>query len=94
MILETMEHVENTRVKLGWLEERYRVNAEMPGEMTYARRLTMRSLKRLINQLIEEIVRYESRAKSAAKANGKGATQEPSQSAQAASSVDREPVVG
>ena len=44
------------------LEERFRINAEKPGEMTYARRATMRSLKRLINQLAGEIVRYESRA--------------------------------
>ena len=66
MNLESAQEVENTRVKLRMLEEAYRANEEEPGEMTYARRLTMRSLKRLMNQLTEEIVRFESRAASAA----------------------------
>ena len=54
--------LENTRTKLRWLEESYRAHAENPAQMTQARRLTMRSLKRLMNQLTEEIVRFESRA--------------------------------
>jgi hypothetical protein len=66
MTLESAQEVENTRVKLRMLEEMYRRREEEPGEMTYARRPTMRSLKRLMNQLTEEIVRYESRAESAA----------------------------
>jgi hypothetical protein len=64
--LENRQQVENTHEKLRLLQERYRANAEAPGEMTYARRLTMRSLKRLINELTEEIVRYESRIASSA----------------------------
>ena len=52
--------------KLRMLEDLYRRREEEPGDMTYARRVTMRSLKRLMNQLTEEIVRYESRAESAA----------------------------
>ena len=62
MILETEQDATNTRVKLQRLEELYRLNLEEPGEVTTARRLEQRSLKRLINQLTEEIVRYESRA--------------------------------
>ena len=64
MTLESQQEVENTRVKLRMLEDAYRRNEEETGEMTYARRLTMRSLKRLMNQLTEEIVRFESRAAS------------------------------
>ncbi len=62
MTLESVQEVGNTRVKLRMLEDLYRRREEEPGETTYARRLTMRSLKRLMNQLTEEIVRYESRA--------------------------------
>ena len=62
MILETEQEVANTRAKLHRLEELYRANLEEPGEMTTARRLEKRSLKRIINQLTEEIIRYETRA--------------------------------
>jgi hypothetical protein len=61
--LETREHVENTRTKIRLLEERYRANEAEAGPITEARRLTMRSLRRMINQMTEDIVRFESRAK-------------------------------
>ncbi len=62
MTLENHQQAENTREKLRLLEERYRLNAEKPGPMTEARRLTLRSLRRLINEMKEELIRYESRA--------------------------------
>ena len=66
MNLGSRQQVENTRVKLRMLEDLYRRREGESGELTYARRLTMRSLKRMMNQLTEEIVRFESRAASAA----------------------------
>jgi hypothetical protein len=49
MNLESRQQAENTREKLRLLEERCRAIEEGPGEMTYARRLTLRSFRRMMN---------------------------------------------
>ena len=61
MGLHSQSELESTRKKLRLLEERYEAHSSATGDSSQARKLTMRSLKRLINQLKEEIARYESR---------------------------------
>lgn len=61
MILESRQQVENTREKVRLLEERCRAYEADPGAMSYARRLTLRSLRRMIDQMKEEVERFESR---------------------------------
>jgi hypothetical protein len=53
-----------TRGKLRDLERFFDTTFAEPGERTYARELTLRSLKRTINQLKEEIVRFEAKTRS------------------------------
>jgi hypothetical protein len=62
MNLESHRQADNTREKLRLLEERCRAIAEEPGELTYARKLTLRSFGRMMNQMREELARFESRA--------------------------------
>jgi CobQ-like glutamine amidotransferase family enzyme len=62
MNLESQLELEVTREKLSGLELVYAATLAEPGEKTYARELTLRSLKRTINQLKEEIARFEAHA--------------------------------
>ncbi len=59
MKLQSGHELENTRRKLGDLEEAYAAAATRPIENVHAREATLTSLRRLINQLKEEIARYE-----------------------------------
>jgi hypothetical protein len=59
MSLQNLREVENTRRKLGELEEEYEATAKRPIENRQVREAALSSLKRLINQLKEEIARYE-----------------------------------
>lgn len=61
MSLRSEREAQNTRNKLGRLEERYRARQAQIGGNARVRELTMVSLKRLINQLTEELIRYETR---------------------------------
>ena len=61
--IRSQEQLDNTKNNLRWLEDHYRRRKEERAEETYARKLSLQSLKRTINQLKEEIVRYESHAK-------------------------------
>jgi DNA-binding LytR/AlgR family response regulator len=61
MMLDNEIELQNTRVKLRELQERYEALRVDQSEDPRVRRLTMMSLKRLINQLTEEITRFESR---------------------------------
>ena len=65
MKLETNRELEVTRAKLHGLEQLYETTLAEPGEKTYARELTLRSLKRTINQFKEEIARFEAKTNSA-----------------------------
>ncbi|MEX1095816.1 MAG: hypothetical protein WED34_07180 [Planctomycetales bacterium] len=56
-MLEDERQVENTRIKLKRLEERY--EQEKEGPPSWARRVTLRSLKRTINQFKEEIAVFQ-----------------------------------
>ena len=61
MSIENRRQCENTRAKLGDLEELYDKKRIEPGD-EFIRELTLRSLKKRINQLKEEIARFEARA--------------------------------
>jgi hypothetical protein len=63
MSIKTIDQLENTRAKLGLLEDRLQALSEEPGADTIARSWTVRSLKRLVHQMKEEITRFESHAK-------------------------------
>jgi len=62
MNLQNTRQLQNTRVKLGMLEEQYETARTDSDIAEHVRELTLRSLKRLINQLKEEIVRFEARS--------------------------------
>lgn len=66
MSLQSKRELEVTREKLHGLEQLYDATLAEPGDKTYARELTLRSLKRTINQLKEDIARFEAKASSAA----------------------------
>lgn len=68
MELKSDREVEVTREKLRHLEEHYDAALQCDEPKTYARELSLRSLKRMINQMTEEIIRYESRKNSPAPA--------------------------
>lgn len=59
MTLQSVHELENTRRKLGELEEEYEAATHRPMDNAQVRAATLNSLKRLINQLKEEIARYE-----------------------------------
>ena len=61
MSLQSKRELEVTRQKLRDLEKLYDTTAADTDDKSYARDLTLRSLKRTINQLKEEIVRFEAR---------------------------------
>ena len=60
MSLENRRQLENTRVKLGELEELYSQTRAGPAISEHIRQLTLRSLRKRINQFKEEITRFES----------------------------------
>ena len=66
MKLQNKRELEVTRAKLRDLECLYDTTAADPGDRTYARELTLRSLKRTIKQFKEEIARFEATANSTA----------------------------
>ena len=66
MSLESKRELEVTREKLRGLEKLYDSTLVEPVEKTYARELTLRSLKRTINQMKEEIARFEAKVGSSA----------------------------
>jgi len=59
MSLQSVHELENTRRKLGELEEEYEAALKRPIDDAHVRDATLSSLRRLINQLKEEIARYE-----------------------------------
>ncbi len=61
MKLESKRELEVTRAKLRDLGRLYDSTLAEPGEKTYARQLTLGSLKRTIKQLKEEIARFEAK---------------------------------
>jgi len=61
MSLQSKRQLEVTREKLRGLEEQYTAALAEEEENTYARELTLRSLRRTMNQLKEEIARFEAR---------------------------------
>ncbi len=61
MSLENERQLENTRAKLGRLEQRYHRLQTEPAENPHVRELTLRSVKSMINQMREEIAVFESR---------------------------------
>ena len=69
MTLESRRELEVTREKLRGLEQLYAATQATGTEKSYARTLTLRSLRRTINQLKEEIARFEARSTSAAPGN-------------------------
>lgn len=62
MTLQNQRQLDNTLKKLRELEQLYANTEQEPVDNTYARELTLRSIKRMINQLQEEIARYQARA--------------------------------
>ena len=62
MILQTIRELETTREKLQLLQNHYQSRLRDTTEKTYAREVSLRSLKKMINQLTEEIARYEAHA--------------------------------
>jgi hypothetical protein len=66
MSLQSKRELEVTREKLLGLERLYDATLAEGGQKTYARELTLRSLKRTINQLKEEIARFEAKTPSTA----------------------------
>ena len=66
MTIENKRQLENTRIKLGELEQLYEKTQQDPATSAHVRELTLRSLKKRINQFKEEIIRFEARAGSAA----------------------------
>jgi len=65
MTLRSKRELEVTQEKLRGLEQQYATTLTSSEDNTYARELTLRSLRRTINQLKEEIARFEARARSA-----------------------------
>ncbi len=65
MTLQSNRELETTRQKLRDLEQLYANTVASSAENTYARELTLRSLRRTINQMKEEIVRFTARTGSA-----------------------------
>ena len=63
MSIQTQHELENTRVKLRQIEDRYAtLSAEhVESGQEKVREWTLQSLKKLINQFNEEIARFESR---------------------------------
>jgi hypothetical protein len=62
-VIQSQQQLENTKEKLRQLEEHYRQRKEEPSADTYARKLSLQSLKRTINQLKEEIARFRARSR-------------------------------
>ena len=62
MNLHGARELEATREKLQLLQNHYQSRLRDTTEKTYARELSLRSLKKMINQLTEEIARYEAHA--------------------------------
>jgi hypothetical protein len=62
MNIENRHQLENTRLKLGELEQLYAKKQQEPAVSEHIRELTLRSLKKRINQFKEEITRFESSA--------------------------------
>ena len=65
MNIENRRQLENTRRKLGELEQLYEKKCQEPTVDAHVRELTLRSLKKRINQFKEQISRYEARVSSA-----------------------------
>jgi len=61
--IHTQQQLDNTKEKLRELEDHYRQRKEGLTENTYARKLSLQSLKRTINQLKEEIARFEAHSR-------------------------------
>jgi len=61
--IQSQQQLENTKEKLRQLEEHYRERKHEAAENTYARKLSLQSLKRTINQLKEEIARFEAHSR-------------------------------
>lgn len=61
MSIENRRQLDNTRAKLGELEQLYAKTAAAASD-AHVRELTLRSLKKRINQFREEIARFEARA--------------------------------
>jgi hypothetical protein len=61
MSIENRRQWENTRLKLGELEQLYETKRQEPAD-EHVRELTLRSLKKRINQFKEELARFEARA--------------------------------
>jgi uncharacterized protein DUF6932 len=57
--IEDEQQLENTKRKLALLAAKYEEARCRPSTNTYARTLSLRSLKRMMNQFQEEIVRYQ-----------------------------------
>ena len=66
MSLQNKRELEVTRVKLRELQQLYDAT-QASDDKTYARELTLRSLKRTMNQLKEEIARFEVKTNISAK---------------------------
>ncbi|MBI3821265.1 MAG: hypothetical protein HY289_01135 [Planctomycetes bacterium] len=62
MSLQSKRELEVTRRKLSDLQRLHDATVAEAGEKTYARELTLRSLKKTINQLKEEIARFEAKS--------------------------------
>ena len=62
MNLQGARELETTRKKLQLLQDHYQSRLRDTTDNTYARELSLRSLKKMINQLTEEIARYEAHA--------------------------------
>jgi hypothetical protein len=61
-VIQSQQQLANTKEKLRQLEEHYRKRRAEAAEDTYARKLSLQSLKRTINQLKEEIARFQARS--------------------------------
>lgn len=59
MSIENKRQLENTRVKVKFMEELYARTREEPTQNAYVRELTLRSLRKRINQFKEEMMRFE-----------------------------------
>ena len=61
--IQSQQQLENTKENLRQCEDHYRRRKEEPADNTYARKLSLQSLKRTINQLKEEIARFEAHSR-------------------------------
>ena len=61
--IQSQQQLENTKDKLRQLEEHYRQRKEEQGDHSYARKLSLQSLKRTINHLREEIARFQAHSR-------------------------------